>query len=1140
MMNNKDMYLDLNEAEIKRYIDGGYVVEEVDQMDLGGTPHNHPHDNLLVNPWAKKSMPNSNYQLRTQGMIDDFSQKSGAIMQDVANQAADFRKFVDNANYARAVKAERKRLAELMKRDPKDDSKKYSLLKPVKAPIGEESVDYFFKEEYDLMMTNLINSELQKEGLLPADIERIKQVSQDPKQFLKEYIGVYPVQNEETGMYSFYNVKDIQNKIYDHGMSARKISEDLGIGIKEDIQKDFAVTYDIWENDFKAGNKRELEKMYNSGKSREEAIQTLVNSGMGQYDNLNTLFDTSLDAIETRSETLRFSNMTETEKKEYADNLITNMEKEGYKRPSANNENLMSFEDGIVEARKNEIKQQSILSKSMEPVVTDGNVRNQASSTAVNNIIPQNMDGIGVTEFSLKDIQPKFTEGVQKDVFKDTWIKQYETELRQKNRQYANGAKINGLTWRTIPDDQIEVRANDVYESQVAKGILQPDNQEFLDIFFTPEANRRDKFGDKIDKYNVNFNDISPGIFSQVYLAREMNDRAEDTEANNAIAAAKQKIEVIKADGIDMDVVMGGKTIQQHLDEQQAIIDETELAQKNKFYNRVTIGPASGNTVSMSDLDKYGGEASFFEKLMNPTAAIQYAFDGTTMPKDYNKFVDEKEKLAQIFGSAADGKVDISQNRLNNNNVLSALDFAYAFTPVGAVHHGAQAGYNIFRDEGSLDKFRDNPSWGTGVGLGVDALITAFGGASLRGTGKKLINKFAPDVNTGSIKGIGDDLLKAQKSAVPDGWMARSMLSADNALSYVPGYKSTKNVFKEIVDMDNLDFSLPFNDVRKIAGLTKDAYKSNLGRNVITGYVVSYVPSTISDLSTNISEGNYGDAAWNVGELGLNLLPGYKFGNFGSTIKEPIKFLGRGFGQEFGKMYTAGKNLKNFTSVGNTAKDLSKTLYHGSVVAGSPWAVGAGYDLLTDKDATFSEQMENTSKIASLFPGMNLVNKYGVMGGTQFLSDPTDTSNIVQSTLEATGVGRYGKFGNTTGKLVAKGNEYFNDDEDETNVIPDIIPDIKQEKEKPLIADADQVQVENEPEEINVENEVEETEEVNEGSTESKKKKKKKNKKVKPRTGWRQKIKSYQEGGESEDMILDLDPSEIQEYILGGYIVEEI
>ena len=159
------------------------------------------------------------------------------------------------------------------------------------------------------------------------------------------------------------------------------------------------------------------------------------------------------------------------------------------------------------------------------------------------------------------------------------------------------------------------------------------------------------------------------------------------------------------------------------------------------------------------------------------------------------------------------------------------------------------------------------------------------------------------------------------------------------------------------------------------------------------------------------------------------------------------------------------------------------------------------------------------------------------MGGTQFLSDPTDQGNIVQSVLEGTGVGRYGKFGNTTGKFCAKVYDSYFNEEDETTITPGIPVN-----KKPLIAEVSQVEVQEEPEEIELENEVEETEEVNEDPTEleentKKKKFKRKRKKLKL-FGKNQKIR--QQGGESEDMILDLDPSEIQQFVLGGYIVEEI
>ena len=121
-------------------------------------------------------------------------------------------------------------------------------------------------------------------------------------------------------------------------------------------------------------------------------------------------------------------------------------------------------------------------------------------------------------------------------------------------------------------------------------------------------------------------------------------------------------------------------------------------------------------------------------------------------------------------------------------------------------------------------------------------------------------------------------------------------------------------------------------------------------------------------------------------------------------------------------------------------------------------------------------------------------------------------------------------------QFVSKVYDYFNE-EDDKNTTP-----VVQVQEKPLIADVSEVEVKEEPEEIEVENEVEETEEVNEDPTEleentKKKKFKRKRKKLKL-FGKNQKIR--QQGGESEDMILDLDPSEIQQFVLGGYIVEEI
>ena len=96
-------------------------------------------------------------------------------------------------------------------------------------------------------------------------------------------------------------------------------------------------------------------------------------------------------------------------------------------------------------------------------------------------------------------------------------------------------------------------------------------------------------------------------------------------------------------------------------------------------------------------------------------------------------------------------------------------------------------------------------------------------------------------------------------------------------------------------------------------GLGKDVYNSKLARGIATGTGLTYLPINISSLSDNISEGNYGDAALDVGAIGLNLLPGFKFGNFGSTLSTPVKWLAKGWGQEFNKAYNAGKNLKNFT-----------------------------------------------------------------------------------------------------------------------------------------------------------------------------------------------------------------------------------
>ena len=151
------MYLDLNEEEIKRYIDGGYVVEEVDQMDLGGTPHNHPHEgNLLVNPWARKPMANSNYNLRTQDMMNDYRQKTGAIVRDMQNSANQFRENVRMRKQIDNINLKRKELLALMKRTPKDDSKKYSLISPIKVNLGEEfgSSTGLFQNEYDQVINN--------------------------------------------------------------------------------------------------------------------------------------------------------------------------------------------------------------------------------------------------------------------------------------------------------------------------------------------------------------------------------------------------------------------------------------------------------------------------------------------------------------------------------------------------------------------------------------------------------------------------------------------------------------------------------------------------------------------------------------------------------------------------------------------------------------------------------------------------------------------------------------------------------------------------------------------------------------------------------------------------------------------------
>lgn len=1212
MMNKKYIEIELSDDKIKQYVKGGFIVEEINDSETsnlskynpgGSTDGNPPVDDINfpllklygITEFGGLTEDEYNEKKYTQEYLDhlynlDFTSnkfesdditdnmysdpKTGGVLKcpegyspykgeclpnekakqlyesesarywDQYDKKIDAKRQKQNIELQRNIRENtRKVRATQLVKFAKDDSKKYSLIKPIKIKTDNFNSSVLFEDEYNDYINYQIKNAMNQEGLLPDQIQQLNVLAKDPKQFAMKVLGIYPVKDAETGVYQMYDAKKIQEKIYNHGMSARKISEDLGIGVKGDIQNDFALTFENWKADYDLLNKKKLMELYRAGYSREEAIQDLLGRGMiGSVDDGNRVFDEPLDAIEARSETLKWSNMTMEDQAKYVDDLMKNGVTE-------NNEDLSSWQNQLIEKRKeDEVRLAAAAEEFKEKQKLYEQYGDHWQGQKYIELLEKTSKSLKNAPLTKKEQEAEFK--IKSDWVKEAVYDSILSDISRYNRTYFKHGQTSYIGMHgekryriDNPTEEADRRLNNL----IKEGSYNFNDKDFVNGFIEGEGSAAaEKWCEKQNNWCA-WSTLSPGKTRAMDFSNHLTQNAEWHKLETQNQQAKDDLAVLTDPnvGFDPDVVIGGVSVADKIKELEGIIEQTdeemEYFGQPVFTARKSTGPKSSD-------DKFKGEASFWEKLMNPVASIQYAFDGRTMPSNYAQYKDLLDKEAAIYGSNYIYDTDRSVYRADNNNVMNVVDFASSVTPVGMAYQGLRSGYNMFRDEGSLDKFIADPSKTTALGLGVDALGLGFGSSTARGLLKKGVNAWAPDV-TGTIGGLSDDILRNKKAQ--DGWLNRVEQSIYNNAQKTfltrNLYNPIRALGKDIIEMDTIT-GIPginlISDVKTVTGLGRDAYKSKIGQGLITGYGLTYVPSTLGDLKENISEGNYSDAALNVGELGLNLLPGFAFKNFKSTIGAPVDLIRKGVKGEVKYTVDAINKLRkgydgNLLQKGiGYGTDLSKGLYHGSVLATSPWALGSTYNLLTDKDATASEQWENASKALSILPGVPGFSnaKYIGMGGTQIASDPDDPTNVLFGTLEASGVGRYGKFGNYGGKLYAKGDEFFGNDDEvragsslelETNdksTIP-TTSEITEDNEKTIEEVGDNV------------DEIEETEDLNQDN----KKQPKYKKQRKRRLFKNKKIEDYQQGGLAQEVIeIEIEPEDIQKYLLGGYIIEEI
>jgi len=1050
--------------------------DQLSKKHKGGEPHNHPHALTVpnINPWGNSNA--FSFDL-SKDMLGDLDDRLAKIENKYNKSKKDF-------ELIRLLHKKRRQLQDEFYSKKQKTGKKYELLKPMYN--GEMRLDFLLENEYN----DQVNSIWKKAKQAPALKAKIKNMTprelntfkNNSKEWLKD-VGYYVSKNKD-GLYGIYDRRQISEKIYNHGMSPRKIVEDLGIGTKDEIEKDFSTEFKIHKNDHAINTKNELTKLLenNPGMSKKDAVRKLVNDGWGDVRGINSIYDTELNEFESKSQQLKYQAVPLNEKYDYITKNIKNIDLN-----TIDNKELKSFYEKVLTAHDEETEIRENLKLEEDPNLI----------TLPLNYEPEVADetsGIGMQNLE----------------------NQFHQDVRDRKRADTPGAFGTGA-------------------DAMGKGLQL---QEFFkgreDLKYIDDEVNIGSIS-SMEKYLRDNPDVSYDF--GVYMEKKFaNDKINKLE--NEKKQAESSFQHTRKMAADPNY----RNWYNSLDDDIAKINRAGVP---------TFNALEGEAWEQSTLNpKFHQSASIKDIITNPWRALQYSIqtgDVRNMHSNTDEFYEllDKQKAA---GLDYDGSYANVVERDDDFNVANALYGASELTPWGQIVNAPKYMQRLFGDysEGSLSKLKEKINSGEDLTFMEDYLPTignalgvGFGAAAAR---SKTLGKF---------DGLGlkysnpwtDDLLPGS-GANPDGWLKRNIINpTDKALSTIPGYQGTKGIIKDVINFD--DTPLPGTNLGKDAkslynlssSLGSDAVEHGkdiynvlkadswkLPKQVATGVGLTYVPESAESLIANIKDENYLGAGEDAVDLGLAFTPGALFKNVKSTGKAGYDFLKKGLLGEKDYMMSGIRGLGTWSSrpgnwknkIFDYGKDIAKTGYHGSVIGGAPWALGAGYNLATDKDATTSQRFEDVSKVASIFPGIAGAKnaKYIFMGGTQFLSDPTDPTNITQSILEGTGVGRYGKFGNTTGKFGAKVYDYL-DEEDEIKVNNAI--------NTAIIQDVENEDVENEDVLI---------------AEKKKKKKKRKSKKTVRRIRGK---KIYEDGGEIDETIeLYLDPSQIQEYLLGGFVVEEI
>ena len=1141
MMNknkNKVMYLDLTENEIKQYVEGGYIVEEDGPGDPPGTSY--------VNPFRQNPIQLNSNSLFSQ---DELNKSINDVNETV------YKRQQLSAFRGDQIDAAQRTIDERRNRKPKKKGAKYENIKPTE----EGLLPFQWEDQSTKALKNFF-----KNYNVPPNIQR--EAYNDPLKFLRENTDSYPVYDEKSGLVTVYNKYDIAKRIYDYGLSPRKVAEDLGIGTKYQIEDDFAATYIDWERDYSYDIKTRLNDLMNKNYSKEQAIAKLVNDGKGDVQGVTKLFNTELNTLEATYEAKRFDALNIAEREKYIKNLKDN----GYSNNSQLKEQqeiLIGKYDANVAKQKElefELKQAKENAKKMLQAEQDyarmmGNVdletgglsytykENQGREWAMTLQTLDSYDQVGYVNEDMVMNSPKLANISGEEHLN----KEFATEFIRANirRDILGAPWARNKNWKNASEEKIQEEINKRLKQRTKSGQINLSSRKWVNAFVKGKGNYRPD-GVKLERANWIQNKKEDGDISIVEDEIDMLKEQDPMGMNNEIQARinnlnsgltkmkdhqKLKVGPIKTKGesekvigfnVDRDPFTGGVM---GVTEQKTQVDNAENWKMNPLNPR------------------YEGEASIGEKILNWSDWTNYAISGEKMQSNYGDWTKIQDKRRELGL-----ETDFMADRVDNNTVSSLLNLAGSFTGPGLVLEGVKAAQNAGEH---IDAIKNNGILSKEGGLAALQLATIpLGAVAGRNVIKKGITNYSPVGKfdkLDDISAISTDLNKVTIDKFNKANQKLGLLGkTDELLSKTPIVKSvynpTKSLVKELGEMDGIT-NLPganfMKDVNMAYDIGSDLIKNKNVQKGLTGLSLTYAPNQVESAIDNYQKKNYTGVAKDVLGLGLAFTPGFAFKNFGSTAKSGYDILKRGIGYEGQNLYKGIKGLSKFRGrQGNLlnktlgyGSDLAKAGYHGSVLYYTPDALTGGYKLLTDKDATTSEKFQNAAKFTSILPGVagasNL--KYAAGAGFQFASDPTDEQNWLDAGLTY-GLGRPG--------ITRYGTRFFGKQDESKDLFENTIEDGAQStrnttEQKLKNAEAiNETEVENNEVENNEVEDIKEVEDVNE-VIKKKKKKKKKQKTVRRIRG----KKIFEDGGEIDESVeLFLDTNEIQKYILGGFVVEEI